>query len=154
MIDNLIYIHKLNIEWGREVDKKANIVLVISIAVVGFVLDANVLSISKSCVETLMSILFIIVSILSIYFVIRIIKPKLKNSKGSSIIYFQDLANNILKEDDLCKKIAEQTSDDFKDDLIYQITATASVTKRKFDELNTAVIFLIVQIAIGLMMFI
>lgn len=82
-------------------------------------------------------------TLMCLFFLIKVIKPRLKRiikKEDYSLIYFMDVAETSLS--DFRLKMQSCSSRELREQLVDQIYANSVVAKRKYQDLNQAIIFL------------
>lgn len=92
-------------------------------------------------VSTLTLLMLIVVVIFFVlYYIGKVLLPRLKFSKRNSMIYFSDISK--LSENKYLTDMAGLKENEIEDDLLSQIHAISSVTSDKFKNIRKATIFL------------
>jgi hypothetical protein len=90
---------------------------------------------------TLILLILIIVAVFYTFFYIsKVLLPRLKFSKRSSMIYFSDISK--LSEDEYLASMKKNKDDEIEEDLLSQIHAISNVTNDKFKNIRIATYFL------------
>jgi len=160
---------KLSLElinnWISLADSKATFLLTITT----FFLSASIFAlpnIHKSIIEylqypsVLLSTSCIIIltlyfssSLLSLLSLIQVIKPRLKKiGKKTSLLYFMDISNMEIEE--YQKELMSLSNGQLKEHMIGQIYANSQVAKKKYENLDTAINFLVASLVTGLLLMI
>lgn len=132
-MENLKYTFDQVNEWIKNADQKAMILGSFNIA--GFIYQLiNLDKLVCGSVYTIaLSILSIVATLVTLYFWLRIIYPKIDNKHKKSKIYFQHIANAY--ENDIASGIDDlQKIDDeeYKKDLASQIVINSIIAKKKY----------------------
>jgi hypothetical protein len=146
-IDNLKYTHDQITQWIDKADNKANIFLAVKLFILGYILE-NTRSGSTGCNGFLIS--FLIFSGISFFYILRVVYPRLGTDKPKSFIFFRHLSD--LFGSDKKKGIEsfdKRTDDDFKNDLSEQIISISGVATRKYMDIRSGTIFLILEITLA-----
>lgn len=141
---NKVDVLKYNISrfdhYFASINFKSSFLILANITILGFLIS-NSNNVSKFSL-----IIVSLISVLTVTFVLLAIKPFLKTYKGKdSIIYFGDIAN---QEDDFDNKIDNLTLELYINDLRKQNIILAQGLKYKFDMLNIATIFFIINLIV------
>ena len=92
-------------------------------------------------VTTLILLTLIIVALFCVLFYIsKVLLPRLKFSKRSSMIYFSDISK--LTEEKYLASMEKLKDDEIEEDLLSQIHAISSITNDKFKNIRIATYFL------------
>lgn len=92
-------------------------------------------------VSTLTLLMLIVVAIFFVlYYIGKVLLPRLKFSKRSSMIYFSDISK--LSENTYLTDMAKLKENEIEEDILSQIHAISSVTSEKFKNIRQATIFL------------
>lgn len=132
-MENLKYTFDQVNDWIKTADQKAMILGSFNIA--GFIYQ--LVNIDKIvCGSPYTIILFIIsitVTLITLYFWLRIIYPKLNNDLKISKIYFLHIANAYEKNQNTgIEDLQNISDDDFKKDLASQVVINSIIAKKKY----------------------
>lgn len=141
---NKVDVLKYNISrfdhYFASINFKSSFLILANITILGFLIS------NSNHVSKFSLIIVSLISVLTVTFVLLAIKPFLKTYKGKdSIIYFGDIAN---QEDDFDNKIDNLTLELYINDLRKQNIILAKGLKYKFDMLNIATIFFIINLIV------
>ncbi len=141
---NKVDVLKYNISrfdhYFASINFKSSFLILANITILGFLIS------NSNHVSKFSLIIVSLISVLTVTFVLFAIKPFLKTYKGKdSIIYFGDIAN---QEDDFDNKIDNLTLELYINDLRKQNIILAQGLKYKFDMLNIATIFFIINLIV------
>ncbi|MCT7605293.1 Pycsar system effector family protein [Aliarcobacter butzleri] len=141
---NKVDVLKYNISrfdhYFASINFKSSFLILANITILGFLIS------NSNHVSKFSLIIVSLISVLTVTFVLLAIKPFLKTYKGKdSIIYFGDIAN---QEDDFDNKIDNLTLELYINDLRKQNIILAQGLKYKFDMLNIATIFFIINLIV------
>ena len=126
--------------YFASINFKSSFLILANITILGFLIS------NSNHVSKFSLIIVSLISVLTVTFVLFAIKPFLKTYKGKdSIIYFGDIAN---QEDDFDNKIDNLTLELYINDLRKQNIILAQGLKYKFDMLNIATIFFIINLIV------
>ncbi|KXK15031.1 MAG: hypothetical protein UZ14_CFX002000741 [Chloroflexi bacterium OLB14] len=103
-----------------------------------YLLQKTSQEIITSTLALLISIIVVILFIL--YYMGKVLLPKLKFSKRNSMIYFSDISK--LSENKYRTDMARLKVGEIEEDLLSQIHAVSSITSDKFKNIHKATIFL------------
>jgi len=155
--ERLKFIHNTIVHWIDKTDTKAQIFLGIQLAILGYLLAnlkySNFLkNYNITFLLFLISLLFIF---LSIFYLLRVLWPRLSTSEHISYIYFKHIEERYRHD----KKKAihdynELKDDEFDNDLISQIISLSIVGTSKYKDLQKIVIILSVEIILVILMLI
>lgn len=125
--------------YYASVNFKSSFLVIGNITLLGFLF--TILSDINIC----LFIAHVLVTILSLIFVLLAIKPYLKSyDKNTSLIFFNDIAN--MKGDEFKDKINTLTEESYVTDLKEQVYALSKGLEKKFSNLNKSTIFFICNI--------
>ncbi len=136
-------------------DTKANILLGVQLAIVGYFLS-NLERISlNNYYFLIVFILFIIMVLMTLIFVFKVIWPSLNlkylSKKGYSLIYFKSIHDEVTKDEKkTIHRFDKAKEEEFKEDLILQVLSLSEIATKKFIRIQKAFIFLGIEIFLGL----
>lgn len=125
--------------YYASVNFKSSFLVIGNITLLGFLFT------TLSDINICLFIAHVLVTILSLIFVLLAIKPYLKSyDKNTSLIFFNDIAN--MKGDEFKDKINTLTEESYVTDLKEQVYALSKGLEKKFSNLNKSTIFFICNI--------
>ncbi len=125
--------------YYASVNFKSSFLVIGNITLLGFLFS------TLSDINICLFIAHVLVTILSLIFVLLAIKPYLKSyDKNTSLIFFNDIAN--MKGDEFKDKINTLTEESYVTDLKEQVYALSKGLEKKFSNLNKSTIFFICNI--------
>jgi hypothetical protein len=132
-MENLKYTFDQVNDWIKNADQKAMILGSFNVA--GFIYQlVNTEKIICGSVYTV--VLFVIstvATLVTLYFWLRIIYPKLNNELKNSKIYFLHIANAYEKDQHAgIEDLQKITSEEFKEDLASQVVINSIIAKKKY----------------------
>ena len=144
---NLEYTFSQVNDWIKTADQKAMILG--SFNLIGFIYQ--LINIDKIVVANIyIRCIFlgsIIISLLALYFWVRIIYPKLDNKHRSSKIYFQHIANAYEYDISLgVEELQNIKDEDFQKDLAAQIVINSIIAKKKYVSIQKFVWAFVIQV--------
>lgn len=147
-MDNLVFTYNSIKDWIMNADRKANIFIVVNLFVIGFVLEQEILFQSnEKTIMMLLGLLFIGCAMFSMFFLLKVVTPRLNNDQGGSRIFFQDIANS-KNQVDIVQEIQMQSNSNFRHDLATQIRHISNVCKRKHRDLIFSIGFMVPEIIV------
>lgn len=145
-MDNLKFIHNTINYWIEKADNKANIIMGLKVFILGYFLTIFKtfdLSISLIAVEFSLYILF---SLLSFYFILNVVHPRLATGEPSSLIYFKHVADKYRhNKKQGIKDLSTIDDKSMLEDLSNQIISLSIVADSKYKKLRTGVLLLIFE---------
>jgi hypothetical protein len=132
-MENLKYTFDQVNDWIKTADQKAMILGSFNIA--GFIYQlVNIEKIVCGSIYTIvLSVASITATLVTLYFWLRIIYPKLDNELKNSKIYFLHIANAYEKDQNTGIEDLQKISlDEFKKDLASQVVINSIIAKRKY----------------------
>lgn len=144
---NLKFIHNTIVHWIDKTDSKANIVLGFKIFLIGYFLTM-LDSLSLNCdINIIALILYIVSSLVSFVSVLRIVNPTLSTGEAPSLIYFKHISHQYRnKREKGVEDLIKLSDKDFKIDIANQIISLALVAEEKYQHLQKAIIFLLIEV--------
>lgn len=147
MKESYQFIHNTVIHWIEKADSKAEIMLGIKLFILGYFIQTfehpNDLT-----YHSLIYITYSISSLLSFYFLVKIVYPKLSTKEPNSLIYFKHLDSKYSSNKKQgVKDLMNMSEEDFKNDLINQILSLSFVSSLKYQLLQKSFIFLMLEVA-------
>jgi len=148
-MEKLRFIHNTIIHWIDKTDLKANIILGVKLFLIGYFLTLlDCFSFGWNW-KTILLVLFFLTSIVSFFFIIRIIYPKLSTGEASSLIYFKHISDKYKKNKKQgIKNLSNFSDKDFITDISNQIISLAIVAESKYVYLQKGMIFMLIEIII------
>lgn len=141
--------------WIEKADLKAQILIGVQLFILGYVLENQADNFYWSGLMWLLLFGFILCSLGSLYYLYRIIRPRLANKIFGSKIYFRDLAKQAEKDYAKTKEaLIAEDDQGFINDMTDQVLALAKVSNEKHEFLLTAEKFLVTGFSIGIVIYI
>lgn len=138
-------------KWIGNADTKAQILLGIQLFILGYVLNSGFPKNWHSVWDVVVIFSFLYTSCFALFYLYRIIRPRLTNNLGNSLIYFQDLAKLARSNHKSLKdNLMNERPESFSEDLANQVIALAKVCDEKYKDLKEAESFMVVSFILGL----
>ncbi|KPJ55131.1 hypothetical protein AMJ47_01265 [Parcubacteria bacterium DG_72] len=153
--DNLKFIHNTIIYWIDKTDSKANIFLGIQLAILGyFLFSLSSFDLDFYC-ESIVLFGFLISTFFVLFFIFKIIWPKLSTKEPISFIYFKHIYEKYAKKRERAMEdFGKINNQDVDNDLINQIVSLSIVATSKYKDLQKAIIFLVIEIIFIILLYI
>lgn len=152
--DSLKFKYEALGKWIENADLKAQILIGIELFIVGFVLGKQFSFDVCHLLSGFFLTLFLLLSGISLFYLYRIIKPRLSNEIHGSRIYFRDIAKNSKADYKKTKEsLTSETEEGFVSDLADQIISLSRVCNSKYEDLLSAEGFMIASFLLGLILY-
>ncbi len=150
----LKFIHNTIIHWIDKTDIKANIFLGIQLVILGYFLSSIANFSLNSWYKVIALLGFLVFTFFVLFFIFKVIWPRLSTNGSSSVIYFKHLHDKYAEnKNQAIKDFSETTDRDINNDLINQIVSLATVATLKYKDLKKAIIFLGIEIILITLLF-
>jgi len=153
--DNLKFIHNTIIHWIDKTDIKAHIFLGIQLVILGYFTSYFNNIDFGSCYKKIVFGFFIFFTILVLFFIFKVIWPRLSTNRLKSFIYFKDIYDKYAKSDQPAiedfDKISKQ---EFENDLVNQLVSLSIVAMTKYKDLQKMMMVLGFEIILVILLFI
>lgn len=145
-MDNLKFIHNTINYWIEKADNKANIILGLKVFILGYFLSIfKTFDLNKSLTAVGLSF-YVIFSLLSFYFILSVVYPKLATGESPSLIYFKHIADKYrANKKQGIKDLSALDDKAMQKDISGQIIALSVVADSKYKKIRSGVLFLIFE---------
>lgn len=155
--ENLKFIHETITHQIDKTDTKANFLLILQLAVIGYLFTRLDKFDFSNCITVALLVITSVLIIISLIFILKTVWPRLTSNvvdTKSSIIYFNHIIGSYKNEKEkLFKRFEDCNSEEFNKDLVNQIISLSNLVLNKYRNIHKAIIFIILQI-ISLIIFI
>lgn len=134
---------KRHLDWIGRYDTKISFVTVISIAMLGLIIDKASSFQSWNSYIIIILIITILLLLVSLLFIYLGQYPAVK-SRNNSLIFFKTISQ--LKVDEFIKKSKGVSEEDYLDDLLYQVHINAEILTKKYNYFKISLIFLLIAV--------
>jgi hypothetical protein len=137
-MENLKYGYNLVNDWIKTADQKAMVLGSFNIAAFVFQLVSFKDFKCWGSLTVLLFVLFIISTVVAMFYWLKIIYPSLDNKHKKSKLYFQHIANAYSNDIDLgITEIVNLSEESIKRDLASQIVINSIIAKKKYEYVQT-----------------
>lgn len=152
-MEKLIFKYETISKWIERADTKAQILIGIQIFITGFVLQEK-FSFYHCYFLSIALLLFVSLSCLTLYYLYRVIRPRLNNKIGKSLIYYRDISQNFELNPQVVKnELLNEKEEDFISDISNQVISLSISCDNKYSDLQNAEIFMISSFILGIIIY-
>jgi len=134
---------KRHLDWISRYDTKISFITVVSIAMLGLIIDRSSNFQNWDLYIILILIITALLLLASLLFIYLGQYPAVR-SRNNSLIFFKTIAH--IKVDEFIKKFKEISEKDYLDDILFQIHINAEILAKKYLYFKISLIFLLIAV--------